>query len=63
MGALSSFCSNIIKATSNEDTESSSYIKSQKNFSSSNIQARNNNTTTSSNPPRRQEVSEEEAEQ
>lgn len=54
---------NIIKATSNEDTESSSYIKSQKNFSSSNIQARNNNTTSSSNPPRRQEVSEEEAEQ
>ncbi|XP_066470551.1 centrosomal protein of 131 kDa isoform X2 [Tiliqua scincoides] len=54
---------NIIKATSNEDTESSSYIKSQKNFSSSNIQARNNNSSSSSNPPRRQEVSEEEAEQ
>ncbi|XP_053151941.1 centrosomal protein of 131 kDa isoform X2 [Hemicordylus capensis] len=55
---------NIIKATSNEDTESSSYIKSQKNFSSSNILARNNNTTisSSSNPLRRQEVSEEEAE-
>ncbi|XP_015264163.1 PREDICTED: centrosomal protein of 131 kDa isoform X1 [Gekko japonicus] len=52
---------NIIKATSNEDTESSSYMKSQKNFSSSNILARNNNTTTSI-PLRRQEVSEEEAE-
>ncbi|XP_054832995.1 centrosomal protein of 131 kDa isoform X4 [Eublepharis macularius] len=52
---------NIIKATSNEDTDSSSYMKSQKNFSSSNILARNNNTT-SSTPLRRQEVSEEEAE-
>nr|XP_056714725.1 centrosomal protein of 131 kDa isoform X6 [Euleptes europaea] len=52
---------NIIKATSNEDTESSSYMKSQKNFSSSNILARNNNTS-SSIPLRRQEVSEEEAE-
>uniref|UniRef100_A0A8D0BCT8 Centrosomal protein 131 n=1 Tax=Salvator merianae TaxID=96440 RepID=A0A8D0BCT8_SALMN len=49
---------NIIKATSNEDTEGSSYMKSQKNFSSSNILARNNNTTSL----RRQEVSEEEAE-
>ncbi|XP_077184357.1 centrosomal protein of 131 kDa isoform X3 [Paroedura picta] len=52
---------NIIKATSNEETESSSYMKSQKNFSSSNILARNNNTI-SSIPLRRQEVSEEEAE-
>ncbi|XP_062976172.1 centrosomal protein of 131 kDa isoform X2 [Elgaria multicarinata webbii] len=53
---------NIIKATSNEDTEGSSYMKSQKNFSSSNILARNNNTSSSTNPLRRQEVSEEEAE-
>ncbi|XP_078240424.1 centrosomal protein of 131 kDa isoform X6 [Pogona vitticeps] len=53
---------NIIKATSNEDTESSSYLKSQKNFSSSNVLARNNNTSSSTNPLRRQEVSEEEAE-
>ncbi|XP_060108822.1 centrosomal protein of 131 kDa [Heteronotia binoei] len=52
---------NIIKATSNEDTESSSYMKSQKNFSSSNILAWNNNAS-SSIPLRRQEVSEEEAE-
>ncbi|KAF7236880.1 hypothetical protein EYD10_16382 [Varanus komodoensis] len=53
---------NIIKATSNEDTEGSSYMKSQKNFSSSNILARNNNTSSGTNPLRRQEVSEEEAE-
>ncbi|XP_013926893.1 PREDICTED: centrosomal protein of 131 kDa [Thamnophis sirtalis] len=53
---------NIIKATSNEDTDSSSYMKSQKNFSSSNILARNNNTSSSSPPTRIQEVSEEEAE-
>ncbi|KAJ7315870.1 hypothetical protein JRQ81_002032 [Phrynocephalus forsythii] len=53
---------NIIKATSNEDPESSSYLKSQKNFSSSNVLARNNNTSSSTNPLRRQEVSEEEAE-
>ncbi|XP_061471748.1 centrosomal protein of 131 kDa isoform X2 [Rhineura floridana] len=53
---------NIIKATSNEDTESSSYMKSQKNFSSSNIVPRNNNNSSGSNPLRRQEVSEEEAE-
>ncbi|XP_070793795.1 centrosomal protein of 131 kDa isoform X5 [Pituophis catenifer annectens] len=53
---------NIIKATSNEDTDSSSYMKSQKNFSSSNILAWNNNTSSSSPPTRIQEVSEEEAE-
>ncbi|XP_063149459.1 centrosomal protein of 131 kDa isoform X4 [Candoia aspera] len=53
---------NIIKATSNEDTDSSSYMKSQKNFSSSNILAWNNNTSSSSHPIRIQEVSEEEAE-
>ncbi|XP_042308224.1 centrosomal protein of 131 kDa isoform X5 [Sceloporus undulatus] len=53
---------NIIKATSNEDTESSSYLKSQKNLSSSNILARNNNTSNSSKLLKRQEVSEEEAE-
>ncbi|XP_058026036.1 centrosomal protein of 131 kDa isoform X2 [Ahaetulla prasina] len=53
---------NIIKATSNEDTDSSSYMKSQKNFSSSNILAWNNNTSSSSPPARIQEVSEEEAE-
>ncbi|XP_016846740.2 centrosomal protein of 131 kDa isoform X3 [Anolis carolinensis] len=53
---------NIIKATSNEDTESSSYLKSQKNLSSSNILARNNNASNSSKLLRRQEVSEEEAE-
>ncbi|XP_025021828.1 centrosomal protein of 131 kDa isoform X1 [Python bivittatus] len=53
---------NIIKATSNEDTDSSSYMKSQKNFSSSNILAWNNNTSSSSHPIRVQEVSEEEAE-
>nr|XP_003217154.1 PREDICTED: centrosomal protein of 131 kDa isoform X1 [Anolis carolinensis] len=53
---------NIIKATSNEDTESSSYLKSQKNLSSSNILARNNNASSSSKLLRRQEVSEEEAE-
>ncbi|KAH0629355.1 hypothetical protein JD844_011375 [Phrynosoma platyrhinos] len=53
---------NIIKATSNEDTESSSYLKSQKNLSSSNILARNNNTSSSSKLLKRQEVSEEEAE-
>ncbi|XP_060620265.2 centrosomal protein of 131 kDa isoform X3 [Anolis sagrei] len=53
---------NIIKATSNEDTESSSYLKSQKNLSSSNILAWNNNASSSSKLLRRQEVSEEEAE-
>uniref|UniRef100_A0A8C5SGF8 Centrosomal protein 131 n=1 Tax=Laticauda laticaudata TaxID=8630 RepID=A0A8C5SGF8_LATLA len=53
---------NIIKATSNEDPDSSSYMKSQKNFSSSNILAWNNNTSSSSPPTRIQEVSEEEAE-
>ncbi|KAM6050347.1 centrosomal protein of 131 kDa isoform 1-T1 [Chlamydotis macqueenii] len=49
---------NIVKATSNEDGESSSFVKSQKNFSSNNITPRNNN----SSPPRRREVTEEEAE-
>ncbi|XP_026531533.1 centrosomal protein of 131 kDa isoform X2 [Notechis scutatus] len=53
---------NIIKATSNEDPDSSSYMKSQKNFSSSNILAWNNKTSSSSPPTRIQEVSEEEAE-
>ncbi|KAM3847721.1 centrosomal protein of 131 kDa [Vipera latastei] len=53
---------NIIKATSNEDTDGSSYMKSQKNFSSSNILAWNNNTSSSNPPTRIQEVSEEEAE-
>ncbi|KAM6344486.1 centrosomal protein of 131 kDa isoform 2-T2 [Alca torda] len=49
---------NVVKATSNEDGESSSFVKSQKNFSSNNIMTRNNN----SSQPRRKEVTEEEAE-
>ncbi|XP_035424586.2 centrosomal protein of 131 kDa isoform X1 [Cygnus atratus] len=49
---------NVIKATANEDGESSSFVKSQKNFSSNNITARNNN----GGLPRRKEVTEEEAE-
>uniref|UniRef100_A0A8C0ANL5 Centrosomal protein 131 n=1 Tax=Buteo japonicus TaxID=224669 RepID=A0A8C0ANL5_9AVES len=49
---------NVVKATSNEDGESSSYVKSQKNFSSNNIMTRNNNSSL----PRREEVTEEEAE-
>ncbi|XP_075627139.1 centrosomal protein of 131 kDa isoform X1 [Balearica regulorum gibbericeps] len=49
---------NVVKATSNEDGESSSFVKSQKNFSSNNIMTRNNNSSL----PRRQEVTEEEAE-
>ncbi|NXL06663.1 CP131 protein, partial [Mesembrinibis cayennensis] len=49
---------NIVKATSNEDGESSSFVKSQKNFSSNNIMTRNNNSSL----PRRKEVTEEEAE-
>ncbi|NXE82845.1 CP131 protein, partial [Cochlearius cochlearius] len=49
---------NIVKATSNEDGESSSFVKSQKNFSSNNIMTRNNNSSLS----RRKEVTEEEAE-
>lgn len=55
------FCpSNVIKATSNEDGEgSSSFVKSQKNFSSNNIMTHNNN---SSSVPQRREVTEEEAE-
>lgn len=53
------FClSNVVKATSNEDGESSSFVKSQKNFSSNNIMTRNNNSSL----PRRKEVTEEEAE-
>uniref|UniRef100_A0A8C7EEB9 Centrosomal protein 131 n=1 Tax=Nothoprocta perdicaria TaxID=30464 RepID=A0A8C7EEB9_NOTPE len=35
---------NVIKATSNEESESSSFMKSQKNFSSNNIMTHNNNT-------------------
>ncbi|NWR77751.1 CP131 protein, partial [Centropus unirufus] len=50
---------NVVKATSNEDGESSSLVKSQKNFSSNNIMTHNNN---SSSLPRRKEVTEEEAE-
>ncbi|NXK56983.1 CP131 protein, partial [Chauna torquata] len=50
---------NVVKATANEDSESSSFMKSQKNFSSNNIMTRNNN---SSLPQRRKEVTEEEAE-
>ncbi|NXC09418.1 CP131 protein, partial [Orthonyx spaldingii] len=57
---------NVIKATSNEDGESSSsFVKSQKNFSSNNIMTRNNNSSSSnssSSVPRRTEVTEEEAE-
>ncbi|XP_023794628.1 centrosomal protein of 131 kDa isoform X4 [Cyanistes caeruleus] len=54
---------NVIKATSNEDGEgSSSFVKSQKNFSSNNIMTHNNNNSSSSSVPRRREVTEEEAE-
>ncbi|XP_059684098.1 centrosomal protein of 131 kDa [Gavia stellata] len=49
---------NVVKATSNEDGESSSFVKSQKNFSSNNIVTCNNNSSL----PRRTEVTEEEAE-
>ncbi|NXL49868.1 CP131 protein, partial [Podilymbus podiceps] len=49
---------NVVKATSNEDGESSGFVKSQKNFSSNNVMTRNNN----SGLPRRKEVTEEEAE-
>ncbi|NWH64393.1 CP131 protein, partial [Geococcyx californianus] len=49
---------NVIKATSNEDGESSSFVKSQKNFSSNNIMTHNNNSSL----PQRKEVTEEEAE-
>ncbi|NXQ48111.1 CP131 protein, partial [Catharus fuscescens] len=54
---------NVVKATSNEDGEgSSSFVKSQKNFSSNNIMTRNNNSSSSSSStPRRREVTEEEA--
>ncbi|XP_062480319.1 centrosomal protein of 131 kDa isoform X2 [Pezoporus occidentalis] len=55
---------NVVKATSNEDGESS-FVKSQKNFSSNNIMTRNNNNSSSSSSsslPRRKEVTEEEAE-
>ncbi|KFP01496.1 5-azacytidine-induced protein 1 [Calypte anna] len=57
---------NAVKATSNEEGESSSLAKSQKNFSSNNIMTRNNNSSSSSGGggglPRRKEVTEEEAE-
>ncbi|NWZ39617.1 CP131 protein, partial [Brachypodius atriceps] len=58
---------NVVKATSNEDGEgSSSFVKSQKNFSSNNnIMTHNNNSSSSSSSssvPRRREVTEEEAE-
>ncbi|OXB81049.1 UNVERIFIED_CONTAM: hypothetical protein H355_004979 [Colinus virginianus] len=49
---------NVVKATANEDSESSSFTKSQKNFSSNNIMTHNNNSSL----PRRKEVTEEEAE-
>ncbi|XP_056218599.1 centrosomal protein of 131 kDa isoform X5 [Falco biarmicus] len=49
---------NVVKATSNEDGESSSFAKSQKNFSSNNIMTHNNNSSL----PQRKEVTEEEAE-
>ncbi|XP_074967177.1 centrosomal protein of 131 kDa isoform X2 [Phalacrocorax aristotelis] len=49
---------NVVKVTSNEDGESSSFVKSQKNFSSNNIVTHNNNSSL----PRRKEVTEEEAE-
>ncbi|NXG08475.1 CP131 protein, partial [Sakesphorus luctuosus] len=54
---------NVVKATSNEDGEGvgSSFVKSQKNFSSNNIMTCNNNSSSSSTP-RRREVTEEEAE-
>ncbi|NWX64414.1 CP131 protein, partial [Promerops cafer] len=55
---------NVVKAASNEDGEgSSSFVKSQKNFSSNNIMTHNNNSSSSSSSvPRRREVTEEEAE-
>ncbi|XP_069728573.1 centrosomal protein of 131 kDa isoform X2 [Phaenicophaeus curvirostris] len=49
---------NVVKATSNEDSESSSFMKLQKNFSSNNIITHNNNSSLT----RRKEVTEEEAE-
>ncbi|XP_053939315.1 centrosomal protein of 131 kDa isoform X3 [Cuculus canorus] len=49
---------NVVKATSNEDSESSSFVKLQKNFSSNNIMTHNNNSSLT----RRKEVTEEEAE-
>ncbi|NWH55146.1 CP131 protein, partial [Fregata magnificens] len=49
---------NVVKATSNEDGEGSSFVKSQKNFSSNNIMTRNNNSSLL----QRKEVTEEEAE-
>ncbi|PKK16847.1 centrosomal protein 131kDa [Columba livia] len=53
---------NVVKATSNEDGESS-FVKSQKNFSSNNIMTHNNNSSGSSgSQPRRREGTEEEAE-
>ncbi|NWI35727.1 CP131 protein, partial [Picathartes gymnocephalus] len=55
---------NVVKAASNEDGEgSSSFVKSQKNFSSNNIMTHNNSSSSSSSSvPRRREVTEEEAE-
>ncbi|NWV43210.1 CP131 protein, partial [Grantiella picta] len=55
---------NVVKASSNEDGEGSSFVKSQKNFSSNNIMTRNNNSSSSSSSsgPRRREVTKEEAE-
>jgi len=52
------FLSNAVKVTSHEDGESSSFVKSQKNFSSNNIVTCNNNSSLA----RRKEVTEEEAE-
>ncbi|XP_075297169.1 centrosomal protein of 131 kDa isoform X3 [Opisthocomus hoazin] len=49
---------NAVKVTSHEDGESSSFVKSQKNFSSNNIVTCNNNSSLA----RRKEVTEEEAE-
>ncbi|XP_069055852.1 centrosomal protein of 131 kDa isoform X1 [Pleurodeles waltl] len=60
---------NIIKATTHEENESSSLIRSQKNFSSHNNVSRNNASSSSGSitggvggHPKRTEVSEEEAE-
>ncbi|XP_061232839.1 centrosomal protein of 131 kDa isoform X2 [Neopsephotus bourkii] len=55
---------NVVKASSNEEGESS-FVKSQKNFSSNNIMTHNNNSSSSGGSrslPRRKEVTEEEAE-
>ncbi|KAM6403364.1 centrosomal protein of 131 kDa isoform 1-T1 [Rhynochetos jubatus] len=52
---------NVVKATSNEEGESGSLVKSQKNFSSNNI-ATCNNQSSGGGLRRRREVTEEEAE-